>query len=107
MGKWRSNPVLFTAAIGATIGLSNAVILMVTAPHEMLPTAYLFALWPTSILGFGFNGGNLMYSVFLGVVEVGGNALLYACALSAPVGLVVALRRSFGKPEKPTSIGRI
>jgi hypothetical protein len=106
MRIWRSHPALFTAAIGAAIGLSNAVILMITSPHVMLSSGYLLALWPTSILGFGFNGSNFIYAIFLGIVEVGGNAALYACALSAPIGLVVAIRRSFGKPEKPISIAR-
>jgi hypothetical protein len=39
--------------------------------------------------------------IFLFLVEVGGNALLYGFALSAPVGLIVAIQCSFGKPDKP------
>jgi hypothetical protein len=107
MRMWRSHPVLLTAVIGAVIGLFNAVVLMITGPYLMLSSGYLLVLWPTSILGFGFNGSSLMYSIFLGTIEIGGNALLYGCALSAPVGLVVAIRRYFGKPEKPISIGKL
>jgi hypothetical protein len=104
---WRSHPVLLSAAIGASIGLFNAVILIITGPHTMLSTGLLLALWPTSILGFGYNGTSFMYSTFLGIVEVGGNAVLYGCVLASPVGFVVVIRRSFSKQEKPTSIGRI
>ena len=107
MRIWRNHPVLSTALIGAVIGLSNAVILMMTASHLMLSSSYLLALWPTSILGFGFNGADFGYAIFLGTVEIAGNAFLFACALSAPVGAIIAIRRSFGKPEEPTSIGRI
>ena len=99
--------MLSTAFIGAIVGLSNAVILMVTAPHLMLSSSYLLVLWPTSILGFGFNGADFAYAIFLGAVEIAGNAFLYACAFSTPVGIVLAVRRTFGKLEKPTSIGKI
>jgi len=72
----------------------------------MVPLSQLFLLWifPTSILGFGFNDGSISFSIFLAIVEIGGNALLYACTFAAPVALVIAVRRNFGTPEDPTSI---
>jgi len=79
-------------------------IILLTDP--MVPLSQLFLLWifPTSILGFGFNGGSISFSIFLAIVEFGGNALLYACTFAAPVALVIAIRRGFRTPEGPTSI---
>jgi hypothetical protein len=100
----RNHPILFTASIGASIGLINAIAILLTDP--MLPLSQRLLLWlfPTSILGFGFNDGSFSFSIFLAIVEIGGNALLYACTFAAPVALVVAVRRGFGTPEGPTSI---
>lgn len=67
----------------------------------------LLYLFPISILGFGFNGGGIAFSIFLAVVEVGGNAVLYACTFTAPVALVITTRRQFGTQEGPASISRL
>jgi hypothetical protein len=104
MQLWRNHPILFTASIGALIGLVNAAIFLLTDPLRPLSDRFLLYLFPTSILGFGFNGGSVAFSIFLTIVEVGGNALLYACTCAAPVALVIAVRRQFGRPEGPTSI---
>jgi hypothetical protein len=104
MQVWRNHPILSTALIGALIGLVNAAIFLLTDPLRPLSGRFVLYLFPTSILGFGFNGGSVSFSIFLAIVEVGGNALLYGCTFAAPVALVIAVRRQFGPPEGPTSI---
>ena len=104
MQVWRNHPILCTALVGATIGLVNAAFFLLTDPLRPLSGRFPLYLFPTSILGFGFNDGSVAFSIFLAIVEVGGNALLYACAFAAPVALVIAVRRQFGTPEEPTSI---
>lgn len=104
MRFWRDHPILCTALVGAVIGLVNAAIVLLIDPLLSFSDRFLLYLFPTSILGFGFNGGSVAFSIFLAVVEVGGNALLYACAFAAPVSVVIAVRRQFGTPEGPTSI---
>jgi hypothetical protein len=104
MQAGRNHPILFTGSIGALIGLVNATVILLIDPMLPFSEQYLLWLFPTSILGFGFNDGSLSFSIFLAIVEVGGNALLYGCVFAAPVALVVAVRRSFGTQEGPTSI---
>jgi hypothetical protein len=104
MHIWRNHPVLFTALTGAFIGIVSAGIFLLTDPLRPLSDRFLLYLFPASILGFGFNGGSVSFSIFITFVEVGSNAFLYACALAAPVALVIAIRRQFGPPEGPTSI---
>src|SRR5689334_8652448 len=102
MRVWRNHPVLCTALVGALIGFVNAAIVLFSDPLRPLSQRVVSYLFPTSILGFGFNGGSVAFSIFLAIVEVGGNALLYACAFAAPVAVVIAVRRQFGTPEGPT-----
>src|SRR5215472_10018227 len=83
MQLWRNHPILFTASTGALIGLVNAAIFLLTDPLRWLSDRFLLLLFPTSILGFGFNDGTVAFSIFLAIVEVGGNGLLYACAFAA------------------------
>lgn len=104
MRLWRTHPVLFAALIGGLIGLANAAIVLIADPVLMLSTRFLLCLFPTSILGFGYNGSSIAYSIFLGVIEVGGNAFFYASTFAAPVALVITVRHSFGTPKKPASI---
>ena len=104
MKVWRDHPVLCTALTGAVTGLISAAVFLLTDPVRPLSDGLLLYLFPASILGFGFNGGSVTFSIFLAIVEVGGNALLYASAFSAPVALVIGVRRQFGKPARPTSI---
>ena len=57
MRVWR-HPVLFTFAVGATLGLGAAATLMFTVGHiGVLTSHHLLMLWPTSILGTGFLHG--------------------------------------------------
>jgi hypothetical protein len=105
MRMWRSHPVLFTFGVGAIIGISVAAALMFTVGHfSVLTNRFLLVLWPTSILG-AFAHGPRTFTLFVVVVELVSNALLYGFVFAIPVGFSVAARRSFGEPEKPPSIG--
>lgn len=107
MRMWRSHPVLSAFAIGATVGFSVAAILMllmsIEGPIKIVTNPHLFMLWPTSIvLGADLGGVPAFVTASVGLMT---NAIFYGFAFAAPVGLVVAFRRSFGAPEKPPSIG--
>ena len=108
MRPWNSRPILFTVGLGAAVGTAVAVILMSTVGHvDVVTNRLLLALWPTAVLGAfsSLDQPDMLFSLTVVVVEVVGNALLYALVFSIPVGFVVAIRRSFGKTEKPPSIG--
>lgn len=104
MRIWKVHPILFAGLMGAVIGFINAAIILAADPLRALSDRLVLCLFPTSVLGFGFNGGSIGISIFLAVAEVGGNAFPFACTFAAPVALVVAVRRQFGTPEGPTSI---
>ena len=103
---WRLHPVLFQFAVGATLGLCTAVALIFRVGHiGTITNQYLLMLWPTSILGVGFLDGQPTFVVFVRLVELVGNAVLYGVVFATPIAVVITIRRSFGKPERPTSIG--
>ena len=78
---------------------------MVTVGHVVVVmNNFLWVLWPSAVLGaFGFDGDRTFTFVVI-IIELVSNALLYALLFATPVGLVVAVRSAFGKPEKPPSI---
>jgi len=101
---WRSNSVLFTFSVGATLGFAVAASLMFTiGPIGVITSQYLLMLWPTSILGIGDLDGSRTFVIFVRFAQLVGNAVLYGVVFAVPVGSVIAIRRSFGKPERPTS----
>ena len=106
MRMWQSRPVLFTFVLGAIIGFVTAAALMLTVGHLGVVTNWLlWVLWPSAFLGaWGFDHDR-PFALFVIVVELGSNALLYALVFGVPAAFVVAVRRSFGKPEEPPSIG--
>ena len=107
MRMWQSSPVLCTFGVGAMVGFATAAALMATVGHVGVVTNnFLFVLWPSAILGaFGFDRDRT-FTLVVVIIELVSNALLYALVFATPVGLVVAIRSSFGKPEKPPSIGQ-
>ena len=107
MRMWQSSPVLCTFGVSAIVGFVTAAALMVTVGHVGVVTNnFLMVLWPSAILGaFGFDRDRT-FTLIVVTIELVSNALLYAVVFATPVGLVVAVRRSFGKPEKPPSIGK-
>ena len=107
MRMWQSSPVVCTFAVGAIVGFATAAALIFTVGHVGVVTNnFLLVLWPSAILGaFGFDRDRT-FAIFVVITELVSNALLYALVSATPVGLVVAVRRSFGKSEKPPSIGK-
>lgn len=62
-------------AIGAAIGILVIPILIATHTDS---TFVLLTLWPTSILGFGYQGGSpWTLGLLIGSIELVGNALIY------------------------------
>lgn len=106
---WHSHPIFFASLLGGSVGLTNAAILaLAVGQFSVLTSRFLFPLWPTSILAFSFlDGGSKAFLLLLLVAEFGGNALIYAIFFAAPGCLIVAVRRSFGTPEKVSSITRL
>jgi hypothetical protein len=61
--------------IGAVVGLLVIPILMATDTRS---TFVLLALWPTSIIGFGYQGESpWTLGLLIGGIELIGNALIY------------------------------
>lgn len=71
----------------AVLGLFVALLLSHAASQTSLPPALLLSLWPTSILGFGYNEPlSLSFeSIFLVALVFGGNAVVYGA-----LGLMLA-----------------
>lgn len=106
MRMGRSHPVLFSFAMGATLGFLIAVVLMSTVGTlKVLMNPLLLMLWPASIVGLTDIGGPHGFTRFLILMDLVTNTVLYGFVFAIPVGLVITIRRSFGTAEKPTSIG--
>ncbi len=108
MRMWRSHPVLFAFIIGAFLGILNATILASTlGVSNVLMHPRLVMLWPTSVVAMTDLGGPPAFVRLLIAIALVTNAALYGVAFAIPVGIVVAIRRSFGTQEKPPSIERM
>jgi hypothetical protein len=60
---------------GAAVGIIAILVLMYFQTES---TVLLLIFWPTSVLGFGYQGGSpWTIGLLLGVLEFGGNALIY------------------------------
>jgi hypothetical protein len=94
-----------SAGIGGAAGLLVAVIIALLEPLKSFPDALLITLWPTSIFGFGYNGGGGLTGILVATFVFGGNALVYAAAVSGIVGCVIKVRHLFDPSYKqPLSI---
>jgi hypothetical protein len=84
----RSHPVLSAFALGAMIGGAVATILMFTVGHvNVVMNRFLLILWPTVFLGAWCSSLTMVV-----VVEIVGNALLYALLFTISLGLAAAIR---------------
>jgi hypothetical protein len=100
--------VFFAAATGAAFGLLSAVILAFTVGILDVPgSPFLLTLWPTSTIGLTDLGAPPEITRFLIPESMVANALLFGFVFAIPLRSVLAVRRSLGTGEKPTSIGRI
>lgn len=87
------------------MGLLVALVIALLEPLKSFPDVLLITLWPTSIFGFGYNGGGGLTEILVATVVFGGNALVYAAVASAIVGCVVKLRQLLDPTSKlPLSI---
>jgi hypothetical protein len=94
-----------SAGISGAVGLLVAVIIALLEPLKSFPDALLITLWPTSIFGFGYNGGGGLTEILVATVVFGGNALVYAAVVSSIVGGVIKVRHLFDPTYKqPLSI---
>ena len=105
---WRSRPLLLTFAVGAALGLFIAILLIIAdGTFKVLMDPFLVILWPTSIIVMTDLGGPPEFTKFLIFISLISNALLYGSVFAALVGSAIAVRRSFGSPEKPPSIKKV
>jgi hypothetical protein len=59
----------------------------------------LLTLWPTSIIGFGYQGeGPWTTGLIIGILEFGGNALIYGVIGSIIGAIAGKLRDGKGRP---------
>jgi hypothetical protein len=73
--------------IGAAVGILVIPILIATHTNS---TFVLLTLWPTSIFGFGYQGGSpWTLGLLIGSVELIGNALIYG-AIGLLIGSLVS-----------------
>jgi hypothetical protein len=79
-----------TGIAGALGGILAILLLIKMDVHSFWP---LIVFWPTSILGFGYNGGEPTTGFIIGTLEFSGNALLYG-ALGWHVGKALSLSRA-------------
>ena len=62
------------AIAGAAVGLAAIACVLI---FDVQSTRLLFTLWPTSIVGFGYNGGQPLLGFVIGLFEIVGNAAIY------------------------------
>jgi hypothetical protein len=81
--------------IGAAVGMAVIPILIFT---DVESTHILLTLWPTSIIGFGYQGGSpWTLGLLIGAVEFVGNALIYGTIGLLAGSLISKLRESIVK----------
>jgi hypothetical protein len=73
--------------IGAAIGVLVIPILIATHTDS---TVVLLTLWPTSIFGFGYQGGSAWtLGLLIGAIELIGNAFIYG-AIGLLIGSLIS-----------------
>jgi hypothetical protein len=74
-------------AVGAVVGLLLIAFVVIRSVDS---TSLLLLLWPTSIVGFGYNGGQPVLGFMIGSIEILGQMMIYG-GLGALVGQVVGM----------------
>jgi hypothetical protein len=86
------------------VGFLVALTMMFCGPWASIPAILLLSLWPTSIVGFGFNGpGFSAIGVLVAFIELACNAAVYAALAAILSGGILAARGAFTKKQQPTS----
>jgi hypothetical protein len=95
---WRSHPVLTSAGIGAVLGAVNAIVLELGGFLDRHATGVRPLLFPTDNVA----KMTAMQVAFLLMIEMAGSVLGFAMLFTAPVALIVGVRRllSRSKPKR-------
>lgn len=94
----RNHPIRLAALIGGIVGLGVAISIEIGGAANRNASSVIRMLLPAS--GYGvvdFSQARLMQAVFVLVIELGVNMLVYAAMFAAPVAVVVLIRRAFSR----------
>ncbi|WP_260706270.1 hypothetical protein [Edaphobacter flagellatus] len=80
-------PAMKGFVTGAVVGLLLIAFFVIRSVDS---TNLLLLLWPTSIVGFGYNGGNPVLGFVIGSIEILGQMVIYG-GLGALIGQVVSM----------------
>lgn len=97
----RKHPVRLAALIGGIVGLGVAIGIEIGGAANRNSSSAIRMLLPVS--GYGvvdFSQARLMQAVFILLIEIGANVLVYAAMFAVPVALVVLIRRAVSRPRK-------
>jgi hypothetical protein len=96
----RGHPVRVAALIGGAVGLAVAIGIEISGATNHNSSSVIRMLLPAA--GYGavnLSQAKLMQAVFILLIEIGANVLVYAAMFAAPVALVVLIRRAFSRPR--------
>jgi|SRR5579862_2765574 len=90
------HPIRLAALIGGIIGLGVAIGIEIGGAANRNSSSVIRMLLPASGSGVvNFSQAKLMQAVFILLIEIGANVLVYAAMFAAPVALAVLIRRLF------------
>lgn len=96
----RGHPVRLAALIGGAVGLTVAISIEIGGAANQNSSSVIRMLLPGSgYSAVSFSQAKLMQAVFILLIEVGANILIYAAMFAAPVALVVLIRHAFSRPR--------
>lgn len=96
----RNHPVRLAALIGGIVGFGVAISIEIGGAANRNASSAIRMLLPAS--GYGvvdFSQARLMQAVFILLIEIGVNVLVYAAMFAAPVALIVLIRRVVARPR--------
>lgn len=97
------HPIRVAALIGGSVGFAVAIGIEIGGAANRNSSSVIRMLLPASGSGVvNFSQAKLMQAVFILLIEIGVNVLVYAAMFAAPVALVVLIRRAFSR--RPNSI---
>lgn len=92
----RGHPVRLAALMGGAVGLAVAISIEIAGAANQNSSSVIRMLLPAAGYGaINFSQAKLMQAVFILLIEIGVNVLVYAAMFAAPVALVVLIRRAF------------
>lgn len=92
------HPVRLAALIGGIVGLAVAVSIEIGGAANLNSSSVIRMLLPASGSGVvNFSQAKLMQAVFILLIEIGANMMVYAAMFAAPVAVAVLIRRTFSR----------